>query len=104
MQQLAAAHVRSVLQSAFGRRAPETEKPADIERLGDLAAGRAGLIRGVAVAEFDRRDFRLLASGPAEPIPGEDPAYRLLVGATWDDVPDLRAATVRIDRAWPAGR
>ena len=112
----------------------------DIQRLCDLAAERAGVIRGVApallacagfdpalnccvfyfrlakdeedcsdehrdvvVAELDRWQFSLLASGSAERIAGEDPAYCLLVEATWDDVPDLRAAMLKTVRAWEHG-
>ena len=113
-----------------------------IERLCDLAADRAGLIRGVApalkacagydpaldccvvyyclgkgeegrldehrdvvVAELERWGFRLMATGAAERVLGEDPAYCLLIDASNDDVTDLRAAVVRVEnwvaRGWP---
>ena len=108
-----------------------------IERLCDLAAVRAGLIRGVApalkacagydpaldccvvyyrlgkgeegrldehrdvvVAELERWQFRLLATGAAERVLGEDPAYCLLIDASNDDVTDLRAAAVRVENHW----
>ena len=110
------------------------------ERLCDLAASSAALIRGVApslracagydpaleccvlyyrlgkgedelldvhrdivVGELERWEFRLLATGPAADVSGEDPAYCLLVDASNDDVIDLRAAMVRADRHWADG-
>ena len=121
------------------RLAPDGEG-SSVERLCDLAADRAGLIRGVApalkacagygpaldccvvyyrlgkgeegrldehrdivVAELERWQFRLLATGAAERVLGEDPAYCLLVDASNDDVTDLRAATVRADQWWARG-
>ena len=122
-------------------------RPADavgrdrrVERLCDLAANRAGLIRGVApalracagfdpaldccvvyyrlgkgeedlldahrdvvVAELERWEFRLLATGAAAGVLDEDPAYCLLVDAANDDVADLRAAMVKADDWWTRG-
>ena len=56
--------------------------------------------REVAIAELDRWDFRLLASGSAPAIVGEDDAYCLLIDADWNDVPDLRAAMLKAVIAW----
>ena len=123
-------------------RLADLDHPNDrrLERLCDLAADRAGLIRGVApalracagfdpaldccvvyyrlgkreedrldahrdvvVAELERWEFRLMATGSAEQVLGEDPAYCLLVDASDDDVTDLRAAMVRADAWWTRG-
>ena len=62
----------------------------------------------IVVAELERWRFRLMATGPAEQVSGEDPAYCLLVDASNDDVTDLWAAAVRADRhrarGWPGPR
>ena len=71
-----------------------------------LGKGEGGLVsdhRDVMVAELERWCFRLLATGPAADVPGEDPAYCLLVDAGNDDVTDLRAAMVKADRYWTGG-
>ena len=59
--------------------------------------------RDVVVAELERWQFRLLATGAAERALGEDPAYCLLVDASNDDVTDLRAAMVKADAWWTRG-
>ena len=72
-------------------------------RLGKGEEDRLDEHRDVVVAELERWQFRLLATGPAERALGEDPAYSLLVDASNDDVTDLRAAMVRADQWWARG-
>ena len=59
--------------------------------------------RDVVVAELERWEFRLLATGAAVDVLDEDPAYCLLVDAANDDVVDLRAAMVKADDWWVRG-
>ena len=72
-------------------------------RLVEDEEGRPDDHRDVVAAELERWQFCLLATGAAEPVRGEDPAYCLLVDASNDDVTDLRAAIVRADGWWSRG-
>ena len=73
------------------------------DRLGKGEEDRLDDHRDVVVAEQERWGFRLTATGPAERVLGEDPAYCLLVDASNDDVTDLRAAVVRAADWWARG-
>ena len=71
-----------------------------------LGKGQEDLLdvhRDVVVAELESWQFRLLATGAAERVLGEDPVYCLLVDASNDDVTDLRAAMVGADAWWTRG-
>ena len=72
-------------------------------RLGKGEQNMMDAHRDVVVAELERWQFRLLATGAAERVLGEDPAYCLVVDASNDDVADLRAAMVKADAWWTRG-